>query len=143
MISMIDSDYWCITKEKEVSLHPALVSNLLSKAKRGIIVINYTSILECMLILPFYGNHILRREELRRASEEMQSNPSNPLSIEEGFPEGCFTVYYKDIHRTGMTPLFNRLGEKRPVFILIRNSEENSCYIDENGAICLKEFRVF
>ena len=74
----------------------------------------------------------------------MKDHPSDPLPVEKRFPEGSFTVYYKDISADNimtLMPLLHRLGEKRPVFILVRRSEEKRLDFGEN-TIYLKDFKV-
>lgn len=138
------TDYWYITEEDHVSLHPVLAISLLSKARSGVIVINYTSIRDCMLLLPLCRNHILRKDELIQSIFAMKDHPSDPLPVEKRFPEGSFTVYYKDISADNimtLMPLLHRLGEKRPVFILVRRSEEKRLDFGEK-TVFLKDFKV-
>ena len=72
------TDYWYITEEDHVSLHPVLAISLLSKARSGVIVINYTSIRDCMLLLPLCRNHILRKDELIQSIFAMKDHSSDP-----------------------------------------------------------------
>lgn len=138
------TDYWYITEEDHVSLHPVLAIGLLSKARHGVIVINYTSIRDCMLLLPLCRNHILRKDEMIQSLFAMKDHPSDLLPVEKRFPEGSFTVYYKDFSADDimtLMSLLHRLGEKRPVFILVRRSEEKRLDFGEN-TVFLKDFKV-